>query len=217
MVIKKILLVGNAGSDTSKLIAILAGNGYAVEMATDGQDALSKTIALQPDLILMEVALPGINGFEATRLITKDARTRHVPVIMLDPTEHKTSEKWALIQGAAAVLAKPVVASKLFETIATLPQPGERPAPPAKEKAHINVEVTAAPVGRTLSEDAIIAVEQCLVRYVGPMANILVRKSALQASGVSQLCATVADYIADVAEKNRFSQECAEIISKHKN
>ncbi|HEX5664910.1 MAG TPA: response regulator, partial [Xanthomonadaceae bacterium] len=82
----------------------------------------------QPDLVLMDVVMPNLNGFQATRAITRDAATRHIPVIMVTTKDQETDRVWGMRQGARAYLSKPFSESELAEMIAKVLDPAPTPA-----------------------------------------------------------------------------------------
>jgi DNA-binding response OmpR family regulator len=110
----------------------LEGKGYAVELATDGQEALDKADALVPDLVLLDAMLPKVHGFDACRRIKASARTRHVPVIMMTAIyrgwrfAHDARESY----GAFDYVEKPFRLEDVLRRIEeALRSGGERPAP----------------------------------------------------------------------------------------
>src|SRR4029079_18152096 len=86
----------------------LAFRGYRVITAEDGMEALAKATELLPDLILMDLALPVLDGWEATRRLKKDERTRHIPVVALTAHAVKGISDQAIEAGCLAVLTKPI-------------------------------------------------------------------------------------------------------------
>jgi twitching motility two-component system response regulator PilH len=120
MAIKKILIVDDSATARHFLMDLLSKGGYEVVSAVDGSDALEKVRSEKPDLVLMDVVMPGINGFQATRAITRDEETKHIPVLMLTGKDMETDRIWALRQGAIAFLNKPVEAATLLAKISSL-------------------------------------------------------------------------------------------------
>lgn len=92
----------------------LAFRGYGVATAEDGQEALDKTASLLPDVILMDLSLPGIDGWEATRRLKQDERTKHIPVIALTAHALPSAHERARAAGCDAVVTKPVLPEDLF-------------------------------------------------------------------------------------------------------
>jgi twitching motility two-component system response regulator PilH len=98
----------------------LAKKGFQVVTAESGEDAIVKAKAELPDLILMDVVMPGMNGYQATRQITRDDATKHIPVIMCTSKGADTDKIWGMRQGANDYLVKPVDAAQLLAKIAQL-------------------------------------------------------------------------------------------------
>ena len=120
MPIKKILVVDDSPTDRQYMIETLSKKGFQVVTAESGEDAIVKAKAELPDLILMDVVMPGLNGYQATRQITRDDATRHIPVIMCTSKGADTDKIWGLRQGANDYLVKPVDAQALLAKIAQL-------------------------------------------------------------------------------------------------
>lgn len=91
----------------------LAFRGYGVATAEDGQEALDKTSSLLPDVILMDLSLPGIDGWEATRRLKQDERTKHIRVIALTAHALPSAHERARAAGCDAVVTKPVLPEDL--------------------------------------------------------------------------------------------------------
>src|SRR5256712_12631054 len=83
MAIKKILIVDDSPTDRQFFMETLSKQGYQVVTAENGDEAITKSKSERPDLILMDVVMPGTNGFQATRAITRDEATKHIPVIVV--------------------------------------------------------------------------------------------------------------------------------------
>jgi twitching motility two-component system response regulator PilH len=120
MPIQTVLIVDDSAVERYHLNALLRGKGYAVIEAADGQEALDKAKATPPDLVLMDVVMPGVNGFQITRQISKDAVLSAVPVILCTSKDSETDRVWGLRQGAKGYLVKPIQAEQLFKAIAGL-------------------------------------------------------------------------------------------------
>ncbi|PZP51726.1 MAG: two-component system response regulator, partial [Azospira oryzae] len=82
MAIKKVLVVEDSATDRQALSEMLKKNGFEVYTAENGEEAVTKADQLKPDLILMDIIMPGTNGFQATRVITRNDATKHIPVII---------------------------------------------------------------------------------------------------------------------------------------
>ena len=120
MPISKILVVDDSPTERHFLSELLTKQGYQVVMAESGEEALIKAKQLKPDLILMDVVMPGLNGFQATRAITKEAETKDIPVIMCTSKGQETDKVWGMRQGARDYVVKPVNIDELLRKIAAL-------------------------------------------------------------------------------------------------
>jgi twitching motility two-component system response regulator PilH len=120
MAIKSILVVEDSPTDQKYLTDILVKKGYQVSTAESGEEAITKARQLQPDLVLMDIVLPGQNGYQVTRELTKDARTKHIPVIICSTKGQETDRVWGLRQGARDYIVKPVGQADLLAKIAAL-------------------------------------------------------------------------------------------------
>jgi len=121
MPVKKILIVDDSPTDRQSLLEKLSKHGYQCVTAASGDEAIAKSKSEQPDLILMDVVMPGTNGYEATRAIAGDDATRHIPVIICTGRKQQSDRLWGMRQGAIDYLIKPIDYSVLLEKIAALP------------------------------------------------------------------------------------------------
>jgi len=96
---------------------MLEKNGFEVETAENGAEGIERAKARKPDLILMDVVMPGLNGFQATRQLTKDPETSDIPVIIVTTKDQETDRVWGLRQGAKDFLTKPISEKTLMEKI----------------------------------------------------------------------------------------------------
>ena len=120
MGIKKILIVDDSSTARHFLQDVLGKAGYQVISAESGEEAITKAKAELPDLVLMDVVMPGMNGFQATRAITKDDATKHIPVLILTSKDMETDRIWGMRQGATAFLSKPIDQAELLGKIGEL-------------------------------------------------------------------------------------------------
>jgi twitching motility two-component system response regulator PilH len=120
MPIKKVLVVDDSPTERYFLSELLTKNGFTVSVAENADEAVIKLKAQVPDLILMDVVMPGQNGFQLTRQISKDPATQHIPIIMCTSKNLQTDRIWGLRQGARDYLTKPIKAEELLEKIAAL-------------------------------------------------------------------------------------------------
>jgi len=117
MTIQKILLVDDSKTELFYLSELLAKRGYAVRTAENAEEAMRRLGEETPDLILMDVVMPGQNGFQLTRTITRDPRFASVPVIMCTSKNQETDKVWGMRQGARDYIVKPVNADELVAKI----------------------------------------------------------------------------------------------------
>jgi len=120
MAIKKILLVDDSPTERHYIGEILTKAGFTVLMAEDGEKAVALAKIQKPDLIVMDVVMPGLNGFQATRAITKDPETQNIPVILCTTKDQETDRVWGMRQGAKDYVVKPVEPAELLGKIAAL-------------------------------------------------------------------------------------------------
>ena len=113
----RVLIVDDSPTEMFKLKSILEKHGHEVIEATDGADGVNVAQRELPDLVLMDVVMPGLNGFQATRQLTKNDTTSHIPVIMVTTKDQETDRVWGKRQGATDYLVKPVEESILISTI----------------------------------------------------------------------------------------------------
>lgn len=120
MPIKHILVVDDSPTDRQYLTDMLVKSGYQVTGADNAEDAMAKAKQLKPDLVLMDVVMPGQNGFQATRSLTRDDATKHIPVIICSSKGQETDKVWGLRQGAKDYVVKPIGQADLLAKIAAL-------------------------------------------------------------------------------------------------
>src|ERR1017187_6902884 len=111
------LLVDDSKTELHHLSALLAKRGFEVRTAENGEDAMKRLGEEKPDLILMDVVMPGQNGFQLTRAITRDPRFSGVPVIMCTSKNQETDKVWGMRQGARDYIVKPIDPSELLAKI----------------------------------------------------------------------------------------------------
>jgi len=110
-----ILIVDDSPTEVHVMKTALEKHGYQIESASDGAEGIAKAKSMKPDLILMDVVMPGVNGFQATRKLTADPETRSIPVIMITSKDQESDRVWGMRQGAVAYLVKPVSIHELVE------------------------------------------------------------------------------------------------------
>ena len=117
MSIQKILLVDDSKTELHVLSELLTKKGYKVRTAENGEEALKRLQEEKPDLILMDVVMPGQNGFQLTRAITRDPEFANVPVITCTSKNQETDRVWGMRQGARDYVVKPVNPEELLAKI----------------------------------------------------------------------------------------------------
>lgn len=120
MAINRILIVDDSATERYFLTDLLVKNGFSVSTARNGEEALVKIKAEKPELILMDVVMPGANGFQVTRAIARDPELQGVPVFICSSKSQETDRIWGLRQGAKDYLVKPVDPAELLAKIAAL-------------------------------------------------------------------------------------------------
>ncbi|PIE83575.1 MAG: two-component system response regulator [Candidatus Contendobacter odensis] len=113
----RILIVDDSPTQTLSLSKILKKHGHEIITAKDGIEGVEAAKAELPDLVLMDVVMPKINGFQATRKITKDPATQHIPVIIVTTKDQETDKIWGERQGAKGYVIKPAEESLLMKTV----------------------------------------------------------------------------------------------------
>jgi twitching motility two-component system response regulator PilH len=117
MSIQKILLVDDSKTELHHLSDVLGKRGFQVRTAENADEAMRRLSEDKPDLILMDVVMPGQNGFQLTRTITRDPRWSEVPVIMCTSKNQETDKVWGMRQGARDYIVKPVNTDELVTKI----------------------------------------------------------------------------------------------------
>jgi twitching motility two-component system response regulator PilH len=120
MPIKKILIVDDSATDRQYLLETLSKQGFECVLANGGDEGIAKSKTEQPDLILMDIVMPGTDGYKATRTIVKDESTKHIPVIICTSRNQETDRVWGMRQGAKDFISKPINANELLGKIAAV-------------------------------------------------------------------------------------------------
>ena len=120
MPIKKILVVDDSPTERHVLVDLLTKNGYQVITAESGEEGVEKAKKELPDLVLMDVVMPGLNGYQATRTLTREDSSKQIPIIVCTSKGQETDNIWGLRQGAQDYLVKPVNGEELLSKIAAL-------------------------------------------------------------------------------------------------
>lgn len=116
----RVLIVDDSPTETHRMTTILSKHGHEVITADSGEDGVAKAKETLPDVVLMDIVMPGLNGFQATRQLSKNASTSHIPVIIVTTKDQETDRLWGQRQGAKGYLTKPIEDSALLNTISDL-------------------------------------------------------------------------------------------------
>ncbi len=114
----RVLIVDDSPTEVYKLATMLEKNGHQVYKADNGADGVALAKKELPDAILMDIVMPGLNGFQATRQLTRDPDTSHIPVIIVTTKDQETDKVWGKRQGARGYLTKPVEETVLVQALA---------------------------------------------------------------------------------------------------
>ena len=120
MAIRKVLIVDDSKTELMYLTSILQKNDMLVRTAQDAEEAFKRLAEDRPDLILMDVVMPGQNGFQLTRAISRSSEYAGIPIIMCTSKNLETDRVWGMRQGARDYITKPVDATELFAKIKAL-------------------------------------------------------------------------------------------------
>ncbi|HEX5313385.1 MAG TPA: response regulator [Gammaproteobacteria bacterium] len=113
----KVLIVDDSPTDVHVMRTALEKGGFEVISAKDGETGLALAREERPDAVIMDVVMPGVNGYQATRQLTHDPETASIPVVFVTGKEQPTDRVWGMRQGAVAYLTKPVTAEQLVAKI----------------------------------------------------------------------------------------------------
>lgn len=113
----RVLIVDDSPTETYVLREMLEKHAYQVSVAASGEDGIKLAHEATPDLILMDIVMPGVNGFQATRKLTKDPDTAHIPIVIISTKDQETDRIWGMRQGAKDYISKPVTEQTLLEKI----------------------------------------------------------------------------------------------------
>jgi len=116
----RILLIEDSPTDTAVLTRLLEKHGHQVLTAVSAEEGIEVCKRELPDVVLMDVVLPGMNGFQATRAITREPTTKHIPVLIVSTKGMETDRAWGMRQGARDYIVKPPNEEALIARIAQL-------------------------------------------------------------------------------------------------
>ena len=117
---KTILVVDDSQTERYVTVDVLTKAGYQVITAENAEEGIAKAKSAHPDLIVMDVVMPGMNGYQATRKLKRDAETKDIPVIVCTSKGQETDKIWGMRQGASDYLVKPVKAKELLQHVAAV-------------------------------------------------------------------------------------------------
>ena len=115
-----ILLVEDSPTDSRVFTSLLERNGHQVSLASNAEDGIKMAQEVKPDLVMMDIILPGMNGFQATRALSRDPETSNIPVIIVSTKGMETDKVWGMRQGAKDYVVKPPDEKDLIKRINAL-------------------------------------------------------------------------------------------------
>jgi len=116
----KILIIDDSPTDIHVVSKMLSKHGFETLSAENAKDGIELAKQHKPDVVLMDVVMPGMNGFQATRSLSRDAETANIPVIILTTKNMETDRMWGMRQGAKEYLVKPPVEKELITKVKAL-------------------------------------------------------------------------------------------------
>lgn len=112
-----VLIVDDSPTEQHVFSRALEKHGFDTVVANDGEEAIVKAAEVKPEVILMDVVMPGMNGFQATRQLKRNIATASIPVVIISTKGQETDRIWGLRQGAVEYLVKPVDTKLLVEAV----------------------------------------------------------------------------------------------------
>jgi twitching motility two-component system response regulator PilH len=112
-----VLIVDDSPTEVHVLKTWLENSGFQTLTAGSGAEGVAKAKSYQPDAIIMDVVMPGMSGFQATRHLTKDPTTGGIPIVMVTTKNQATDRIWGMRQGAVAYLPKPVTERQIVDQV----------------------------------------------------------------------------------------------------
>ncbi|MDI1302299.1 MAG: response regulator [bacterium] len=119
----RVLIIDDSPTDMQAISGMLKKHGHECTFANDGMKGVASAREAHPDVILMDIVMPELNGYQATRRLTQDKDTAHIPVIIISSKTQETDRVWGMRQGARAYICKPINEEELARTIAELAPP----------------------------------------------------------------------------------------------
>jgi twitching motility two-component system response regulator PilH len=108
-----ILIIDDSPTEMHVMQRALENHGYKTAAAADGAEGIRLAREMNPDLIFMDIVMPGMNGYQATRALASDPKTRSIPIVMVTSKGQQTDRIWGLRQGAVDYMVKPVSPDQL--------------------------------------------------------------------------------------------------------
>jgi twitching motility two-component system response regulator PilH len=112
-----VLIVDDSPTEVHLLRQFLEKAGFETDAAQDGSECLAKARARRPDVVIMDIVMPGMNGYQATRELSRDPETASIPVVMVTTKGNETDRVWGMRQGACDYLVKPVTEEQLVTRV----------------------------------------------------------------------------------------------------
>jgi twitching motility two-component system response regulator PilH len=112
-----VLIVDDSPTEQHVMSRLLTSHGFEVMLASDGAEALGLAEHSRPDVILMDIVMPGMNGYQATRRLAQNPATASIPVVMITAKNQEIDRIWGLRQGAVRYLMKPVDDRELLDAV----------------------------------------------------------------------------------------------------
>ncbi|PKM10303.1 MAG: two-component system response regulator [Gammaproteobacteria bacterium HGW-Gammaproteobacteria-3] len=120
MAIQKILICDDSQVDLMNLKNALGATQCTVITASDGEEAVKKAKAEQPDVIFLDIVMPGMDGYAACRTLRDDPETKHIPVIFVSSKHQKADRVWAQMQGGKDLISKPYESRQITDKLEML-------------------------------------------------------------------------------------------------
>jgi twitching motility two-component system response regulator PilH len=120
MAIQKVLICDDSPTDLANLKNALQNTNCVLITATSGEEAVKKAKSEKPDVIFLDIVMPGMDGFAACRTLRDDPETKHIPVIFVSTKHQKADRVWAQMQGAKDLIGKPYDGREIVEKLTTL-------------------------------------------------------------------------------------------------
>jgi twitching motility two-component system response regulator PilH len=117
MAINKVLVVDDSDTELSNIKSIVSNTGCIVLSASSGLEAVEIAKKEQPDIIFMDIIMPDMDGYEATRKLNNDPSTRDIPIVFVSSKSQKADKLWAQMQGGKGYVTKPYTADKIISQL----------------------------------------------------------------------------------------------------